>query len=87
MKTNADGSFTLALREPIKALGEEIKEVSFRRPRAKVYRAMASMKDEASRVFALVASVCGVTPSAVEEMDLADFNAIVEAIGDIDPKL
>jgi energy-converting hydrogenase Eha subunit H len=82
-----DGSYELELSEHIVSCGETITKVRFSRPRAKIYRQMAAAKDEAGRVFALVASVCGITPVAVEEMDLTDFTEVLTLVGGADPKV
>jgi hypothetical protein len=81
-----DGGYEIELSAPVVSCGETISRVCFSRPRAKIYRQMAAAKDEAGRVFALVASVCGITPSAVEEMDLSDFTEILSIVGASDPK-
>jgi hypothetical protein len=87
IKANEDGTFTITLRKPIAVCGEKVSEITFAEPTAKAYRVMARARDQAESMFAIVASVCGATPSAVEDMSLADFTDIVQAIGGAaDPK-
>lgn len=71
----------IKLKYPIPFEGGTLSEVSLRRPKVKeVAVARKGNKDEAEQEIALIAALAGLPPSAIEELDLADYKTIQEAL-------
>lgn len=79
---------TLAV--PIQHDGREIGEVSLRRPKVKDLRAInAAGKDgdELDQSTVMIATLSGLPPEAVDELDTEDFVALSETVADFFPKV
>jgi len=71
---------TMKLKHPIQVDGREVGELTLRRPKVRdmivADKAGGTDAEKEVRVFS---NLCEVPPSAIEEMDLADYGALQEA--------
>lgn len=72
----------IELNYPIQAFGEEMRELQIkRRPTTKDLKAMDGEKGEVSKTAALMARLCDVPPSSIDQMDASDFARAAEIVG------
>lgn len=70
------------LNYPIQAFGEEVRALEIkRRPTTKDLKAMDGEKGEVAKTAALMARLCEVPPSSIDQMDAADFARAAEVVG------
>lgn len=69
----------VVLKFPVSHGTEEVKELELRRPKGKDLRKLPA-EPSTSDVLNLGASLAGVTPSVVDEMDAEDVMALVEVV-------
>lgn len=71
---------TIKLDYPIKdGHGNEIKELTIRRAKAKDIRQMKGKTDTENTII-LIALLTGLVPEDIDELDIADFTKVAEAI-------
>jgi hypothetical protein len=71
----------IKLDYPIKAEGREITEIKLRRPRVQdVVAARKGKADEAEQETQLIANLAGLPPSAILDLDLADYKKLQEVL-------
>lgn len=67
----------LKLKYPIKDGGEEIQEISVRRPKVRDQLAASKTgKNDVEHEIALFASLCDLTPDLIGELDFADYQEV-----------
>jgi hypothetical protein len=72
---------TITLKYPIDFEGGKLSEITIRRPKVSdVTTARKSKKDEAEQEVALIAALSGLPPSAIDELDIADYKAVQEVL-------
>jgi hypothetical protein len=72
---------TITLDYPIDFEGGKLAEVKVRRPKVSdVTAARKGKKDEAEQEVALIATLTGLPPAAIEELDLADYKKLQEVL-------
>lgn len=71
----------VTLQFPVKHGSEEIRELNFRRPKGKDMRKLPS-DVSVGDIMDLAARLSGYPPSVMDELEIADFNAVNEVIGD-----
>lgn len=70
---------TITLDYPIDFEGGKLTKVDLRRPKvADVIAARKGKKDEAEQEVGLIATISGLPPAAIEELDLADYKKLQE---------
>lgn len=80
--SNADGSVTVKLSEPIQFGEETIESLRIKRPKVKHIKKL-KMKDlSAEDMLVLISAVSGQFPQALDEMSIRDFTFCAEVIGD-----
>ena len=68
---------TIELRSPIRIDGAEVTALRLRRPKVRdMLRAEKASGSDAEREIRLFADLCEVEPAAIEELDLADYQAL-----------
>jgi hypothetical protein len=71
------------LSHPITSDGRQITEVNLRRPKvADVVAARKNKADEAEQETALMANLSGLPPSAILDLDIADYKKLQERLAD-----
>jgi hypothetical protein len=74
---------TIPLDYPIEFEGRTLASVEMRRPKVSdVTAAKRSKKTEAEAEVALVATLCGLPPAAIEDLDVADYKKLQERLSD-----
>lgn len=73
---------TITLQHPINADGEDITELTIRRPKMRDIKRAQKHKDDIERSMALIADLAEISPKAVEELDAADFEAVSKIVGE-----
>lgn len=66
---------------PIKADGQELKELTVRRPTVRDLKNSRRACDNSEQDLQLLADLTNIAPKDLENMDLADYNAIWEIVG------
>lgn len=69
------------LRYPVNVGGEEIANLSLRRPKTRDMIRANKVKDDLEKVSSMICDLAEVTPAVVNELDAADFAAVGEMIG------
>ena len=64
---------TIKLQYPVTVDGHGYNELTMRRCKVKDRRAVAKLTDDATREVTLIANLCGVPPSVIDELDAADY--------------
>lgn len=73
-------SVQVALRYPVMSDGTELRSLSMRRPKVRDQLAAAHGKgSEEDKEVRLIANLCEVTPEVIEDLDMADYQAIQKA--------
>ncbi|MCP4352289.1 MAG: phage tail assembly protein [Desulfobacterales bacterium] len=75
---------TVKLKHPYTFGGEEIKELTIVRPKAKHLKGIVFKKDEGIKVedlLVLAANLSGYPPSALDDLEIDDFEAVGVAVG------
>ena len=75
-------SRTITLKHPFNDDGEEIKEITLPRPKVKHLKAMDMGDGEVDKATLLIASLSGVKPHVVEQIDAEDFAEISSVVAD-----
>jgi len=71
----------IKLEHPITSDGRKITEIDMRRPKvADVVAARKNKVDEAEQETALIANLAGLPPSAILDLDLADYKKLQERL-------
>lgn len=71
----------IKLDHPIDFEGAKLSEIILRRPKvADVTAARKGNKDEAEQEVQLMAKLAGLPPSAIEELDIADYKKLQEVL-------
>ncbi len=70
-----DGA-TITLRCPVTCEGQTISSLTMRPPRVRDILAVDSIVGDAAKEVRLLANLCEVSPRAVEELDLRDYEAL-----------
>ena len=72
---------TVKLKYPIDFEGGKLSEITLRRPKvADVTAAKKGKKEESEQEITLIATLSGLPPVAIEELDLADYKALQEIL-------
>lgn len=71
---------TLKLRQPITWGSDVISELEVKTPKAKHVRNLPA-EPKAGDLLDLAASLCGQTPRMIDELSIADMNALLEVVG------
>lgn len=71
---------TVRLQYPIQAHGEEVTELTVRRPRVKDLRAMDAAAGDVSKTAVLIGGLCALTPKEVDSLDAEDFAALGQVV-------
>lgn len=81
-------STTIKLTYPVEAEGRTIDEITIRRPKARDLRKMETAKGgEIAKSIDLIANLAELPPSAIEDLDASDFQALSEQVaGFLDAK-
>lgn len=71
---------TVTLQYPVTHQGTEYTSLSMRRPKVRDDKAARKLaKDPAEQEIRLFANLCEVAPDVIDELDLADYQALQEA--------
>ena len=71
----------IQLKTPIQVNGATVSLLSMRRPKVKDMRAAAAAaSDPASQEITLIANLCDLAPSDIEELDFGDYAAIQKVL-------
>lgn len=71
----------IQLKSPITVNGATVAQVALRRPKVKDMRAAsAAASDAATQEIALIANLCDLAPSDIEELDFGDYAAIQKVL-------
>ncbi len=74
---------TVKLQHPIQLEGRELTEISLRRPKVSdVKLARKGRTDDADQETALIANLAGLPPSAIEDLDMADYKQLQGVLAD-----
>ena len=71
---------TIKLKYPVIVDGQEHTELHMRRCKVKDRRLAAKQKNDEDREITLIANLCDVTPSVIDELDSADYDQLQEAL-------
>lgn len=72
---------TIQLKHPITVDGQEVTEVTLRRPKVRDLKAIEGVKSDMEKSIKLVSNLTQMKPAAVEELDAEDFTAISDQVG------
>lgn len=76
---------TVKLTYAIQAHGEEVSELTVRRPKVKDLRAMDAVQGDVAKTAMLIGALCGLTPREVDQIDAMDFATVGQAVTDFLP--
>jgi len=72
---------TITLKHPFSFEGGTLEEIQIRRPKvADVTKAKKGSKDDSEQEIALIATLAGLPPAAIGELDLEDYKAIQDIL-------
>lgn len=74
-------SFQYTLTEPVECMGETITTIKGRTAKAKDMKAAIGAASDFDGTLAVVASVCGLTPATIGELEIQDYTAIIDQMG------
>ncbi len=80
------GEVVIKLSYPIEAHGEQVSQLTLRRPRLKDLKGISMDNITGDLMIELVARLADIPPSAAGEIDAGDFEAIGEAFETFFPK-
>ncbi|WP_224825759.1 phage tail assembly protein [Cognatishimia sp. MH4019] len=66
---------TYTLEYPFTYKGEEVTELTIRRPKMRDLKKFEGIKDNMKKSFTMLSDLAEIAPDAVEELDPVDFNA------------
>ena len=72
---------TRTLKHPITVDGQEITEISLRRPKVRDTKLANRKKDEIEQSVEMIAMLAELKPSTIEELDVEDFTAVATEMG------
>ena len=73
-------SETLPLQYPFTHKGEEITQLTIRRPKLGDIKRFEKVKDEMDKATKMLADLAEIAPDVVDQLDMVDFNAASEMI-------
>lgn len=71
---------TLSLQYPFTHKGEEVTQLTIRRPKLGDIKRFEKVKDEMDKATKMLADLAEIAPDAVDQLDMVDFNAASEMI-------
>jgi len=71
----------IKLEHPIQANGETVETITLKRPQVRHLKAVDRAQGDIERAALLIGELAGLPPSAVEQIDAADFARLSEVIG------
>lgn len=72
---------TIKLQYPLRVNGQEVTEIQLRRPRVRDRLAVEKMSaSQAEKEVRFIANLCEMAPDEIEELDMADYTKIQEAV-------
>lgn len=71
----------VALKYPVQAHGEDVREIRIPRLKLKHMRVMDEAKGDLDKMALLIGAVAGLAPSTVNELDAEDFMTLSEVLG------
>lgn len=78
------GPVTIKLQEPVQFGTERVEELTLRAPRAKDFRRLP-VAPTVSDLLDLAGALAGQPRAVMDELGVADFTAVMEAVGDFVP--
>ena len=81
----SDQETRLTLAYPIQAHGEEVSEITLRRPLVRDLKVLDEAKGDVARTAALIGALAGLTPKEVDALDAGDFTRLGQAVADFLP--
>lgn len=76
---------TIELEYPVIFEGQEISELSLRRPRMRDMKRQQQKKDDLDKALTMIADLAEVSPKLVEELDPVDFTTLSDWVGNCMP--
>lgn len=73
---------TVTLQYPVTVDGEDITELTLRRPRVADLKRAEKHKDNFEKSIRIIADLAEVSPKVVEELDASDFAAVSARVGE-----
>jgi hypothetical protein len=71
---------TIKLKFPVVVDGQEYAELNMRRCKVKDRRLAAKQKSDEDREITLIANLCEVPPSVIDELDTVDYSKLQEVL-------
>ncbi len=75
-------SETITLQYPFTFEGQEITEITIRRPKMRDMKKAQKHKDDMEKSIHMIADLAEVSPKLVEELDTEDFGAVSAKVGE-----
>ena len=75
-------SETITLKYPFTYQGEEITQITIRRPKMRDMKKAQKHKDDMEKSIHMIADLAEVSPGLVEELDTEDFGAVSAKVGE-----
>lgn len=73
---------TIRLQYPVTVDGEDIAEITLRRPKVADLKRAEKHKDNFEKSIRIIADLAKVSPKVVEELDASDFAAVSAKVGE-----
>ncbi len=73
---------TITLEYPFTFQGEEITELTIRRPKMRDMKKSQKHKDDMEKSIAMIADLAEVDPKLIEELDTEDFGTVSAKVGE-----
>ena len=73
---------TIRLQYPVTVDGEDITEITLRRPKVADLKRAEKHKDNFEKSIRIIADLAEISPQVVEELDASDFAAVTAKVGE-----